>query len=370
MQITEYNETEAGLAKLRERMKGVVYDVTTIPGMGLAKKDRRELVSLRTALENKRKEIKAPALERCKLIDEEAKRVCSEILALETPIDQQIKAEEARREEERQEKLRQAAAAQKILDDKIIEIGKLPLMCIGKDSEYIGKFLAAVKFKLIGGEFTGENLERAENAKAVAIAEIITILGDTLQAEEKAAQLKAEQEAEFARLAEERAERERQDAIRKQEIAKQEAELAEFKRQNEIEAARLRKLAEDEQCRLAAQRALFEAEQAKIREEQEAAQRLIREKEEAAAAEVRRQQAEEDAKRREEERQVAIAAEIQRAETEKARRAEARARKVAESKCKDAVTAFKKILSICQDTNVPHLQAREEIALIAEGNLS
>ena len=95
--ITEYNATEAALTGLRARLKDARYEVTTTAGMDLARKDRRELRTLRTDLENKRVEIKAPALERCRQIDSEAKRITAELLLLEKPIDDQIKAEEARK---------------------------------------------------------------------------------------------------------------------------------------------------------------------------------------------------------------------------------------------------------------------------------
>lgn len=357
------------ISKLREEFHGVTYDVSTPTGMAKAVDARRKLRDARVSLDKKKPEVKREALDFCNKVEADYKMLRAAVSEYEDVADAAIKAEENRKEEERQEKLRQAAAAQKILDDKIIEIGKFTLLCIGKDSEWIGKFLAAIKAKEIGGEFTGDTRERAENAKAVAIAEIISILGDTIHAEEKAAQLKAEQEAEAARLEEERAERERLDAIRKQEIEQQEAKLAELKRQNELEAARLKALAEEDQRKLAAQRAAFEDEQAKIREEQETAQRSIREKEEAAAAELKRQQDEEAEKQRELDRIAAVNAEKLRLEAEKERKAAEKARKLAEAKCKDAATAFRKILSICQNTEVAHAQAREEIALIAEGNL-
>ena len=60
----------------------------------------------------KRKEIKAPALVRCKLIDEETKRITSELLALEVPIDEQIKAEEKRLRAERRTRGLPTAAKQ------------------------------------------------------------------------------------------------------------------------------------------------------------------------------------------------------------------------------------------------------------------
>lgn len=72
--IAEYTQTAAGLAELRQKHQGVVYDVTVPKEMKAAKEARAELRTLRTDLEKKRVEIKAPALERCRLIDEEAKR--------------------------------------------------------------------------------------------------------------------------------------------------------------------------------------------------------------------------------------------------------------------------------------------------------
>lgn len=81
--IQEYSQTEAALAELRERIGKSQYDVSVPASMELARKDRRELVSLRTGLEAKRKEIKAPALEHCRLIDAEAARITTELRKLE-----------------------------------------------------------------------------------------------------------------------------------------------------------------------------------------------------------------------------------------------------------------------------------------------
>ena len=227
--ITEYSATEAALAKLKLRLKDAKYDVTTTAGMTTAKQDRRELVSLRTSLEAKRKEIKAPALERCNLIDKEAKRITTELLALEVPIDEQIKAEEKRKADEKAERDRLAAEAQKLLDDKIAAIGQLPLKVIGKDSAEITVFLAALEAKEFGGEFTGDTLVRAQAAKQSAVDTIRQALTDTKEAEEKAAQAERERlereareaeelKAEAIRLAAERFEREQQEAARKAEF--------------------------------------------------------------------------------------------------------------------------------------------------------
>ena len=99
--VAEYTKTALALAELRQRLAGKVYALQTVAGDKEARADRLELVRLRTSLEAKRKELKAPALERSRLIDAEAKRIEGEILALEGPIDAQIRADERRREEER-----------------------------------------------------------------------------------------------------------------------------------------------------------------------------------------------------------------------------------------------------------------------------
>ena len=100
-EIAEYSATEAGLAELRARMANVHYDCTTVKGMIVAKADRAEVRGLRTGLETMRKQIKAPALAHCKLIDAEAARITTALLELETPIDAQIKARELVLENER-----------------------------------------------------------------------------------------------------------------------------------------------------------------------------------------------------------------------------------------------------------------------------
>lgn len=99
--IAEYSPTAAALAELRQRFGNIAFDLSTTKGDKDARAARLELVRLRTGLETKRKELKAPALERSRLIDDEAKRITAAILELETPIDEQIKAAEAAKEAER-----------------------------------------------------------------------------------------------------------------------------------------------------------------------------------------------------------------------------------------------------------------------------
>ena len=218
-EIAEYNQTEAALTELRERMAGVEYEVTTVKGMAVAKADRAEVRGLRTALEAKRKEIKGPALEHCRLIDAEAKRITIELLKLEEPIDAQIKIEEARKEVERE--ARELAERQRItaIHERIAAIREyvaLALSC--RTSERVQSLqdkLAEIDTSTGFDEFQTEAAE-VQRVAGQRVEEILTEkLADEAEKERikaEQARIKAEQQAEAARLKAERAELEAQRA--------------------------------------------------------------------------------------------------------------------------------------------------------------
>jgi hypothetical protein len=91
-EIAEYSTTAAALAELRNMYGSAVFETKTIIGMAKAIAARRAIREPRIAVEKLRKELKAPALERCKLIDSEAKELIRQLEELEGPIDAQIKA--------------------------------------------------------------------------------------------------------------------------------------------------------------------------------------------------------------------------------------------------------------------------------------
>ncbi|MHB1099112.1 MAG: hypothetical protein ACYCZR_06105 [Burkholderiales bacterium] len=314
-QIAEYSPTSSALNELASRLQGVVYDVSKAPGMALARKDRAECVKLRTALEKKRVEIKAPALERARLIDAEAKSIKEAILALESPIDEQIIAEEARAEKLRQEKQH---AEQKRIDairEQIQAIEYTPTQCFGMSADEISKAIGALEIVDIGeafAEFTmsallakKESLEKlaALHAKAVAheieqakmIAERAEL--DRLHAEEDARRqaaakvAAAEQAKQDAILNAQReafkkemeAERIKQEAIEREaraERAKQQAALDEADR-----IARAARKAESD--KLEAERINLAQERAKQEAAQREAQRLAEEAKHAADLKLR-----------------------------------------------------------------------------------
>lgn len=290
--IAEYSVTAAALAELRTRLAGVAYDVSTGKGLDIAKKDRAEVRTLRVALEAKRVELKAPALERSRLIDAEAKALTAELVALEKPIDDQIKAEEARKaveKAEREQAEREAAARTQIAIDHIRSI---VLTAIGLRSVAVQSLVDNLSAVEITIESFGDRAGEAAQAKTQALAKLNEMHAAALAAEVEAQRLEAER-VELARLrveqdardkaereriaaeqieaanklAEERAEFAKLQAAAKAEQDKRDAE-AKAARDTEDRLARESRAAEDK--RIADARALLEADQRAAREVQEA----------------------------------------------------------------------------------------------------
>ena len=84
MEITEYNEFEAKITGL-EDLCNFLPDATNDEGYEKSKRISLDVGKVLSALEKKRKEIKAPALERCKFIDSEAKELKSRIEMAQLP---------------------------------------------------------------------------------------------------------------------------------------------------------------------------------------------------------------------------------------------------------------------------------------------
>lgn len=282
-QIQEYSPTEAALAELGEKYKGVVYDVTTKEGMAAAKAGRNELRGYRTALEAKRVEIKAPALERCRLIDAEAKRITAELEALEDPIAAQIKKEEDRIAAEKAAKEEAQRKRMEEIQARLTAMRELPITSFSATSEQMQEYITALEAQEITPEVFGDFVSDAENLKQATLATMKLNLNTKLQ-----------QEAEAKRLAAERAELDRkqaEQATRDAEAARQREEAERESRRKIEEEERSARLRIEEQQRTAriAQEEQERKERAE-REAKEAAERAVREAEDAKQREVQRQQ--------------------------------------------------------------------------------
>lgn len=248
-------------------------EFTTPKGYEEGRKAIRELVTLRTSIEDRRKALKRDSLEFGRFVDSEAKRWTSLIESIEEP----LKLKKAVIDDEKDRVRREKEAAEKAKQEA---------------EERAKREAEEARLKAIRDE---EERKLAEERKALE-AEKSRMAEEKRKADEAARvereRMEAEQRAERERLAaerakieaEQRAERERQEAIRKAE----EEKLAEERRA--IEAERRRVEAERE----AQERAEFER-QARIKAEQEAkakAEREAREAEERRIAEAEQKEAE------------------------------------------------------------------------------
>jgi colicin import membrane protein len=285
-QIAEYSQTEAALADLASRYKGVVYDVTTKEGLAAAKTGRNELRGYRTSLEAKRVEIKAPALERCRLIDAEAKRITAELEALENPIAAQIKIEEDRIAAEKEAK--EAALRKRVeeIQGRLTAMRELPIVSFSATSEQMQEYITALEAQQITAETFGDFVPDAEHLKTATLATMKLNLNTKLAQEEEAARLKAQRE-ELERAQAEQAARDAESARQREEADR---------------ASRLKIEEEQRQARAAI-------------EEQERAARLAREEEERQARAAR--EAKEAAERAEREADEALQREIKRKDNQK-----------------------------------------------------
>lgn len=285
--LTQFDKVAAGIGSLTKQFGGVLFDVQTTKGMTAAKEARAAIRAPRYEIERLRKVAKAPLLAIGKRLDSAAARITGELMAIEDPIDEQIKNEESRKEREKAEATAREAARIAALVRRVDELRNLPVQASGKSSAQIAELLFSAETLVIGPDFE----EFQDEAARVHSASVAALRG--LKADAEA------QEAERARIAAERAE-----------LAKLRAEAA------EREASERARIAEEErkarEQREAEQRAFVQR-----RAEEEAAARAAREEADRLAAEERRK-ADEDAAAERARQQAELDAERQRIAAQRA----------------------------------------------------
>lgn len=318
--LAQLNAVDRGIAALRERYQGVVFDVSTSMGMEAAKKARMDIRERRYKLPHIVKEQKGVLKQIAESIDTESERITSALLELETPIHDVIRAEEDRKAEEKAERERKEREAAAKVQADIDGMRNVLLQAVGKTSDEIQSLIDGVRPVNISLEAFGDRAGEAQQVKLQTL-DRLSELKNAAQTNEKLQQEMAAQRAELELLnaerqrreererqerdAAERAQREAQERKQREAEEKLAAERAEFERQqNEAREAQMR-----EQKRLDDERAALEAEreeqrraeherQEQARREAEARERQEREQREAAErAERERREAEEAAAR-------------------------------------------------------------------------
>lgn len=324
--LVQIDVVSAGIAELRAKYQGVLFDVKTPKGMKEACEARAEVREPRYEVERLRKAAKRPILDLGKKLDTEAERITNELLAIEGPLDLQIKAEEERKAAEK--KAKEEAEAQRValirgrIED---DIRAVPLACIGRSARDIGIFIKDIESMVVDHTFA-EFQKEAEGAKATTLIRLRAALASAQAIEAEQARLAAER-AENERIRQENeaaAKIERERVAEAQRLAKEELERDRLRQQAAADVERAR-IAEEERVAKAArdaEAARQAAENERIRAEQEAAAQAERDR---LAAEQAALQARIDAQKAEEARVEAQRQEEanQRAAVEAAQQAEA-----------------------------------------------
>ena len=291
-EIQEYSQTEAALSVLREKYTDAIYDVDTTDGMKAAKEARADVRGYRTGLEKMRKEIKAPALERSRLIDTEAKRITGELVLLEEPIDQQIKEFEARKETERQAKIEAEVKRVEDIQERITKIrGAVEAVIhLNYPSAKLTELIDDIDAIDIDDSFD-EFLDQAQDAKTATLARLREIHAATVERETEQTRLSAERaELEELRTANEKREAQAQARRKRAEAkAREKREAEEQKQREELEAQRKEQAAaqkkiDDENASLDEKRADLEREQREEADRKAAEEKAEQDRKDAAQA--------------------------------------------------------------------------------------
>lgn len=299
--VAEFDKVALGLAELEKQYKGVVYDVRASKGMDEAKAARAAIREPRYEIERVRKAAKAPILKLGKELDDRAKEITSKILAIEEPIDEQIKNEEARKETEKQAKIDAELKRVAGLQERIAELRGNQMLSASTDPDLIAEHIDDLERAQVDESFQ-EFQRQAVEAKAAGLARLNELHSAAIKHEAEQERIKSERE-ELARLRAEQQRRETEErariaeeerqakAERDAEAARQAAELRAAREKQETEAAAERRRIADEE---AAARATREAEARKLADEraafeqQQAEARRVREEEERKRAEQAR----------------------------------------------------------------------------------
>lgn len=258
--VTALTATEIGIAQLTTKYKDVVYDCKDAKQMKAAKDARVEIREPRYNIEALRKAAKAPVLALGRDIQTLAADLTARVLALETPIHEQIKTEEDR----------VAAAKQIIVDaenarisaqqERIVNIRDNTSDLIAKgfaSSMEIGAAIAEMKKHPVDDSFE-EFQDDAQSAWDASLQWLDDVYAKTVVAEEATAAA-----AEQARKDKEaQAELERDNAARQKALDEQQEKM-------EAQQRKLDKQAEDQRKEAEAARLAADAEQKRKDEERQ-----------------------------------------------------------------------------------------------------
>jgi len=282
-----YDVTEEGLSMLEEQWE-TVPDCHEKAAYELVRVGIREVVSLRTGIEKRRKELKADALEYSRKVDATAKEISSRVEAVEGKLKaaKQVVDDEI---EAQKEAIRQAEIQRiKNIRRQIVSIHNMAVLPNRYTSADVEEAFNTLTEMVISPDVFQELTEEASEAKTATLAILDNLMIEAVEFEEKERaekiereRIEAEQKAESERLKAEREEFEAQRAkLQAEHDAEYERRKLEIRAENErMEAERaamkarreeLDRMMRKEQSRIDAE--LAEKEAARIAKEQREAE--------------------------------------------------------------------------------------------------
>lgn len=265
--IAEYRPHEEQIVRLETTYAKLVVDCSTSEGLANAKEVRVDIREVRYALANTTKTALIPyqqkvkdAQARVNQVKEFGETLKDRVLAIETPVDEAIKAEEKRIADAKAERERIEAERIETIRAKITRFSSVAAAYASRSAADVASILQSVKESVILPEEYAEFEAEGTIARDNAIEQLETLHKSAIEREEAAAKLLAQQK-ELDQLRE------------KQRIADAEAE--ELRRQRAEEDRKRLKQQQDE---LDQQRRDMEVQQRQQREQQEEQQRIQRER--------------------------------------------------------------------------------------------
>ena len=253
--IAEYRPHEEQIVRLETTYGKLVVDCSTSEGLANAKEVRVDIRDVRYALANTTKTALAPyqqavkdAQARVNQVKEFGETLKDRVLAVETPVDEAIKAEEKRVADAKAERERIEAERVEAIRAKITRFSSVAAAYASRSATDVASVLKSVKDSVILPEEYGEFEAEGTIARDNAIEQLETLHRAAVDREEAAAKLLAQQK-ELDKLRE------------KQRIA--DAEADELRRQRAEEDRQRLKKQQDE---LDQQRRDMEAQQRQQRE--------------------------------------------------------------------------------------------------------
>lgn len=265
--IAEYRPHEEQIVRLETTYAKLVVDCSTSEGLANAKEVRVDIRDVRYALANTTKTALVPyqqkvkdAQARVNQVKEFGETLKDRVLAIETPVDEAIKAEEKRVADAKAERERVEAERVEAIRAKITRFSSVAAAYASRSAVDVATILQGVKESVILPEEYAEFEAEGTIARDNAIEQLETLHKSAVEREEAAAKLLAQQ-------------KELDELREKQRIADAEAEELRKQRAEE-DRLRLKKQQDD----LDQQRRDMEAQQRQQREQQEEQQRQQRER--------------------------------------------------------------------------------------------